>query len=176
MGMKKETVAKQIYQTAHITGSFTLRSGQVSSEYFDKYLFEANPALLRAVAEQLLPLIPPETQVLAGLELGGVPVATALSLASGMPAAFVRKAAKKYGTCKLAEGAEVVGKQVCIIEDVITTGGQVIESVRELRQQGAGIDTVLCVILRNEKAMALLAAEGLRLLPAFTMDYIKACV
>ena len=171
--MDKRDIAKRIYDAAHITGEFTLRSGQVSNEYFDKYLFEAEPGLLAEIAGEMKPLIPAGTEVIAGLEMGGIPVATALSIRSGIQAAFVRKRAKEYGTCKLAEGADVKGKSVCVIEDVVTTGGQIIESVGELRKRGAKIDTVLCVILRDEKAVDILAKEGLRLLPAFTMAYIK---
>lgn len=171
--MTKKEIAKKIYEKSHITGEFTLRSGQISNEYFDKYLFEAEPGLLRDIAETMKALIPPDTEIIAGLEMGGIPVVTALSLESGIGAAFVRKKAKEYGTCKLAEGADVKGKRVCIIEDVVTTGGQIIESARELRQLGAVIDTVLCVIQRSEKASEILAEENLALIPAFTMEYIK---
>ena len=171
--MNKET-ARKIYEISHITGEFTLRSGQISNEYFDKYLFESNPALLSEIAEIMKSLIPAETDVLAGLEMGGIPVTTAISLKCGIPAAFVRKKAKEYGTCKLAEGAEIQNKNVCVIEDVVTTGGQIIESVKELRQCGAKVDTVLCVILRDPKAVEILAKENLKLLPAFTMDFIKS--
>ena len=172
--MNKSETAKKIYGAAHITGEFTLRSGQVSNEYFDKYLFESQPELLKEIAEEMAALIPAGTEVIAGLEMGGIPVVTALSMKSGMKAAYVRKNAKEYGTCKLAEGADINGKNVCVIEDVVTTGGQIIESVKELRKRGAKVDTVLCVILRDERALAILAAEGLELKPAFTMEYIKA--
>jgi len=172
--MSKEMIARQIYEVAHITGTFTLRSGQVSSEYFDKYLFEARPKLLKEIAGVMLELIPGESEVLAGLEMGGIPIVTALSFESGIPAAFVRKSAKEYGTCKLAEGADVSGKRVCVIEDVVTTGGQIIESVKELRLRGAIIDTVLCAIQRNDAATEILAKEGLNLKPALTMEYIKS--
>jgi len=122
------TLANEIYKTAHLTGSFKLRSGKVSNDYFDKYLFESNPILLKEIAEHLSRLIPEGTEVLAGLEMGGIPIATALSLKTGIPVAFVRKKAKEYGTCKLAEGIEIQGKNVCIIEDVATTGGQILLS------------------------------------------------
>jgi len=174
--MNKESIAKQIYEVAHITGTFTLRSGQVSHEYFDKYLFEAQPELLKQIATVMVELIPENSEILAGLEMGGIPIVTALSFNSGIPAAFVRKQAKEYGTCKLAEGADVNGKRVCVIEDVVTTGGQIIESVRELRARGAVIDTVLCAIQRNPAATDILAKEGLTLKPAFTMEYIKSVV
>jgi orotate phosphoribosyltransferase len=172
--MTKEQIAKRIYETAHITGTFTLRSGQISNEYFDKYLFESQPELLRQIAGVMLGLIPREIEVLAGLEMGGIPIVTAISLQNDMPAAFVRKEAKEYGTCKLAEGADVNGKRVCVIEDVVTTGGQIIESVRELRKRGAIVDTVICAIQRNDAATEILASQGLELRPAFTMEYIKS--
>ena len=174
--MLKHEIAKAIYNTSHITGEFTLRSGQISNEYFDKYLFEADPALLVEIAGVMKTLIPRETEIIAGLEMGGIPVVTALSIESGMKAAFVRKNAKKYGTCKLAEGADIKGRRVCIIEDVVTTGGQIMESVRELRKRGAIIDTVVCVILRNEEAFEILANENLVLKAAFTMDFIKSAI
>ena len=170
--MTEIELAREIYHTAHITGTFTLRSGQVSHEYFDKYLFEARPELLAAIASFMTGLIPGGTELLAGLEMGGIPIVTALSLTTGLPAAFVRKQAKTYGTCKLAEGGDVSGRKVCVIEDVVTTGGQIIESVKELRALGAAVDTVLCVIQRNENASDILQREGLRLIPAFTMAYL----
>lgn len=171
--MDKSEIAKRIYNAAYITGKFTLRSGQVSNEYFDKYLFEAEPKLLIEIAKIMKPLVPSGTEVIAGLEMGGIPVVTALAIESGLKPAFVRKKAKEYGTCKLAEGASIDNKNVCVIEDVVTTGGQIIESVKELRKRGAKIDAVLCVILRDEKACEILASEGLKLIAAFTMDYIK---
>ncbi len=171
--MTKSEVAKKIYELSHITGEFLLRSGQISNEYFDKYLFEADPVVLAEIARIMSELIPEGTEVLAGLEMGGIPVVTAISANTGMPAAFVRKKAKEYGTCKLAEGADVTGKHVLIIEDVVTTGGAIIKGANELREKGAIIDSVLCVIQRAEKASDILAAEGLKLIPAFTMEYIK---
>ncbi|MDR3263392.1 MAG: orotate phosphoribosyltransferase [Clostridiales bacterium] len=167
--MKKELLAKKVYETAHITGTFTLRSGQISNEYFDKYLFEADPSLLSEIAEHMKLLIPAASQVLAGLETGGIPVATVLSQKTGIPTAFVRKKAKEYGTCKLAEGADIENKTLCVIEDVVTTGGQIIESVRELRSRGAIVENVLCVILRNTDAYQIMQSAGLTLTPLFTM-------
>lgn len=161
--MTKQELAKSIYQVSHLTGEFLLRSGQTSHEYFDKYRFESNPRLLREIAAQMANLVPPGTEVLAGLELGGVPVATALSLLTGIPAVFVRKAAKEYGTRQIAEGIELKNKKVLIIEDVITTGGQVLLSVDDLRALGAQVTTVLCVILRNDEAINKLKAKDLML-------------
>lgn len=172
--MTKSEVAKKIYELSHITGEFKLRSGQISNEYFDKYLFEAVPEVLSEIAKIMGEFIPEGTDLIAGLEMGGIPVVTAISLQTGIQAAFVRKKAKEYGTCKLAEGADVEGKHVLIIEDVVTTGGAIIDGVRELRKKGAIIDTVLCVIQRSEKATDILAEHDLKLVPAFTMEYIKA--
>jgi orotate phosphoribosyltransferase len=169
-------LARRVHETAHLTGTFTLRSGQVSHEYFDKYQFEADPILLRDIAEAMAPLVPPDTEVLAGLELGGIPIVTVLSQVTGIPAVFVRKAAKDYGTCRLAEGGEIEGRRVTVVEDVVTTGGQVLLSCAELRERGAVVDTVLCVIDREAGGPEAFAEIGLALRALFTMSELKASV
>lgn len=161
-------LATQIGELCRLDGEFRLRSGTMASTYFDKYLFESDPTLLRAVADQLSQLVPDDIEVLAGLELGGVPVVTALSLATGLPAAFVRKVAKPYGTAKLAEGAAVEGRTVLLVEDVITTGGQVAESTRDLRNRGAHVDAVLCVIDRSGGDHRVLDEAGVEVISLFT--------
>jgi orotate phosphoribosyltransferase len=165
-------LARRVYDTAHLTGEFTLRSGQVSNEYFDKYLFEADPVLLRDIAEAMAPLVPAGTEVLAGLELGGIPIVTMLSQVTGLPALFVRKKAKDYGTCRLAEGGEVDGRRVVVVEDVVTTGGQVLQSCADLRERGALIDTVLCVIDREAGGPEAFAEDGLALRALLTMTQL----
>ncbi|MEC0201949.1 orotate phosphoribosyltransferase [Paenibacillus lautus] len=167
-------LAKAIYDVAHLTGSFTLRSGQKSTEYFDKYLFESNPVVLSLITDELVRFIPEGTEVLAGLEMGGIPIVTALSLKSGMPSAYVRKRAKAYGTCKLAEGADIQGKRVCVIEDVVTTGGQILLSVQDLRDAGAIVENVICVIERNPEGRQKLGEVGLTLHSLFKMDDLLA--
>src|SRR5207249_4083761 len=107
------------------------------------------------------------------LEMGGIPIATVLSQITGIPALFVRKKAKEYGTCKLAEGGEVAGRRLVIIEDVVTSGGQILESARALRELGARIVGVLCVIDRESGGAEKLAADGLELHPLFTMSELK---
>lgn len=170
-----KNLAREIYEVAHLTGIFTLRSGQVSNEYFDKYLFESSPSVLSKIAEELVALVPEGIEVLAGLEMGGIPIVTALSLKANIPAAFVRKKAKEYGTCKLAEGTEIQGKRICIIEDVITTGGQVILSTNDLRSAGAIVEDVICVIERNPEGRNKLEELGVRVHSLFTMeDIIRA--
>ncbi|MEQ1761475.1 MAG: phosphoribosyltransferase family protein [Vicinamibacterales bacterium] len=174
--MNRDELAADVFRVAHLTGEFRLRSGTVSHDYFDKYRFESEPRLLAAIADALVPLIPAGGQVLAGLELGGIPVATALSRATGLPAAFVRKAAKTYGTCQLAEGAAIDGRSVVIVEDVVTSGGQLIESAKALRILGAVVTDAVCVIDREANAVALLAAEGIRLHALFKMSELKGTV
>lgn len=174
--MTKNDLAKEIYNIAHITGEFLLRSGKISNEYFDKYKFESDPVLLDAIASYLVNLIPNETEILAGLEMGGIPLASAISLKNQIPTVFVRKKAKEYGTRKLAEGPDFAGKKVCIVEDVVTTGGQIIESANELRKLGAEIDSVICVIVREEKAFENLGSANLNLIPLFSMKEIKEIV
>lgn len=168
--MDRATLATAIHDAAHLTGHFTLRSGQTSTEYFDKYLFEADPLLLRAIAEHMAPLVPEGTEALAGLELGGVPLAVALGQVTGLPVRFVRKEAKTYGTCKLAEGGDVDGEALTVVEDVVTSGGQVIASCGDLRERGARILGVLCVIDRQAGGPEALAAQDLELHPLFRMD------
>jgi len=171
--MQKQELARKIYEVAHLTGEFKLRSGQISHEYFDKYRFEARPELLREIAQQMQGLIPPGTQALAALEMGGIPIATALSLVTGIPCVFVRKEAKEYGTCQFAEGLEVKGLKLCVIEDVVTTGGQVLLSTQDLRSLGAKVEDVLCVIHRGGGEEKLRAA-GLKLHALFNMEELKA--
>jgi orotate phosphoribosyltransferase len=170
----RDDLARSIYTSSHITGEFVLRSGTVSNEYFDKYLFEADPGLLQEIAAALVPLVPPGTEALAGLELGGVPIATMLSQATGIPAFFVRKEAKTYGTCRLAEGGDVDGRRLTVVEDVVTSGGQVITSCGDLRERGAIVEHALCVIDREAGGPAGLAAIGVELHPLFTMTELKA--
>ena len=162
-------LANRVYDAAHLTGTFTLRSGQTSTEYFDKYRFEADPVLLRDIAEAMVPMVPDGIDALAGLELGGVPIATALSLVTGIPARFVRKEAKTYGTCLLAEGGEIEGLRLLVVEDVVSTGGQVLMSTADLRERGAKVDTVLCAIDRRPDDSDVFAREDLELRALFRM-------
>lgn len=171
--MNHKELAKKIFEISHLTGEFKLRSGQVSQEYFDKYRFESQPLLLRAIADEMKNLIPAGTELLAGLEVGGIPIATALSLVTGIPVVFVRKKAKEYGTRQLAEGASIQGKKICVIEDVITTGGQVHLSVQDLRDGGAIVNDVLCVIDRGVDSILKMSEKNLKLKSLFTMSELK---
>lgn len=165
--MERTALAGRIAEVATLSGSFTLRSGAIADTYFDKYRFESDPALLRAVAAAMAPLVPDDTELLAGLELGGVPVATALSLATGVPAVFVRKEAKAYGTAKLAEGPDVDGRRLLVVEDVVTSGGQIVLSTADLRALGAVVTTAVCVIDREQGGADALAEHDVELRSVF---------
>lgn len=169
-----DSLAADIDAACRLTGEFVLRSGQVASEYFDKYLFEAQPALLDRVATAMVDLLPEDTELLGGLELGGVPIATMVSAKTGLPALFVRKKAKEYGTCKLAEGPDVSGRRVTLIEDVITTGGAVRDATRELRAAGAIVETVVCAIDRSPEGQNPLADVDLQVRPVLTKSQLDA--
>jgi orotate phosphoribosyltransferase len=171
--MSRQELAEEIFNVAHLTGKFRLRAGTESSEYFDKYRFEAAPRLLRAICTALLPLIPSTTEVLAGLELGGVPIATVLADLTGLPVVFVRKTAKAYGTCQLAEGATIAGRTLLIVEDVITSGGQVAMSAHELRQLGAIVDHAVCVVDRESGGRERLAEASIQLRSLFGFDELR---
>lgn len=168
------SLARRIHDVSSLHGTFTLRSGTTSDRYFDKYRFEADPQLLREIAEAMQSIVPAGTEALAGLELGGVPIATILSQVTGLPTLFVRKQAKTYGTCRYAEGGEVSGRHLLVVEDIVTSGGQVIESVRALRSDGAVITDVVCVIDREAGGRAALAAEGLALHALYTRGELAA--
>lgn len=168
--MKKETLARFIRDTAYLTGQFKLRSGKTSSYYWDKYRFESDPKLLRALISEMLALLPETYNCLAGLELGGVPLVTALSLRTNRPALFVRKAPKVYGTANLIEGCFQRGDVAVVIEDVVTTAGQVCKSVRQIREQGLCVERVVCAIDREQGGRERLESIGCTLHPVFTMS------
>ncbi len=170
---RRLSTAERIWERAHLSGEFQLRSGELSGEYLDKYRFESDPRLLHRIAQELASLLPPRVEALAGLELGGVPLATACSHVCGLPTLFVRKRVKSHGTRRLAEGGPVAGTRLVILEDVITTGGQVIDSSRKLRLDGANILAVLCVIDREAGGAANLRRAGLEMRSLFTMSELR---
>ena len=167
------TLAAHVYAASHLTGTFVLRSGRTADHYFDKYRFESDPVLLGDVVEALAPLVPDGVDGLAGLELGGVPLATMLSSVTGLPVFFVRKEPKRYGTEQVCEGGDVSGKHLLIIEDVVTTGGQMVLSAQDLRSEGAIVKDALCVIDREGGGGDVVAAEGIRLHALFTMRQLE---
>lgn len=146
---RRSRILRDIANACMLEGQFKLRSGATSGEYFDKYQFEARPELLWPLSGWMADLLDADTDLLGGLELGGIPLATAMALGTGIPAVFVRKAAKTYGTCRAIEGPAVDGKHVVVIEDVVTTGGQILESAALLRNAGAVVKTAICALWRG---------------------------
>ncbi|MDI6760772.1 MAG: orotate phosphoribosyltransferase [Candidatus Brocadiaceae bacterium] len=164
----KESLAKELVAVAYLEGDFDLSSGKKSKYFFDKYLFEAEPKLLGLVTEYLLEMIPPGTQRLAGMEIGAIPLITALSLKSGIPFVIVRKTKKSYGTARLVEGGLSQGDVVVLVEDVVTTGQQALRAVKVLQEGGAKVTKVICVIDREEGGRKNIEAEGLSFEALFT--------
>ena len=151
---------------ALLEGDFVLRSGRRSRWYLDKYRFETRPDLLRALGERIAARAAeedPEAELLAGPELGAVPLAAAASLASGLPFLIVRGAAKDYGTANRIEGAWKPGARVCLVEDVVTSGGAALEAVEALRADGLVVRTGVCVVDREEGGVDALARRAVRL-------------
>jgi orotate phosphoribosyltransferase len=171
--MTREELGTSLIRTCLIRGEFQLRSGAVSNEYFDKYRFESAPDLLKAIAKRLSGLLPSGIQALAGLELGGIPIATALSQQTGIPVLFVRKSAKEYGTCRLVEGGEVGGKRVVVIEDVVTSGGQLLQSSVQLRSLGAEIAAAICVVDREAGGKESLEGAGFDFRSLYTFSELR---
>jgi orotate phosphoribosyltransferase len=167
-------LAKQLRAVAYLTGEFTLRSGKISSFYWDKYRFESDPILLHAIVAELEKLLPPVFDKFAGLELGGVPLATGLSLKTGKPCLYVRKEAKPYGTANLVEGGFEAGETVVVVEDVITTAGQVCTSVNQLRELGLVVEDVVCVIDRQQGGREKVEGIGCSLNSVFTLEELES--
>lgn len=163
----------RIRQCARLTGSFTLRSGKVSDTYFDKYQFEADPKLLLSIAQEMVSLVPQGTEVLAGLEMGGIPIVTVLSQLTGIPAAFIRKEPKAYGTCRYAEGASLTRTRFALVEDVVSSGGAIIDALEKLRADGLAPIAALCVIDRETGGKEALSAVGLPLKSLFTFSQVE---
>ena len=154
-------------EAAYLEGDFVLRSGRRSRYYLDKYRFETRPDILAALGERIAAAVDPEAERLAGPELGAVALAAAASLASGLPFVIVRKAAKEYGTSNRLEGVYLEGEIVCLVEDVVTSGGALLEAVEALREAGLVVSSAVCVVDREEGGSEALAENGVRLVPIF---------
>ncbi len=154
-------------------GHFRLRSGQESEIYLDKYRFECDSLLLYSVARAMCHLLPPHYSYLVGLEMGGIPLAVAMSLQNARPTLFLRKQAKQYGTCNQVEGEWYHGSTVVVIEDVITTAGQVVTAVNTLRGLGMGVLVVVCAVDRQQGGAEALESIGCELRPAFTLAALE---
>jgi orotate phosphoribosyltransferase len=158
----RAAIARRIAEVALLRGQFTLRSGRTSTFYLDKYLFSTQPDILRELGRMFAERLPPGTTKLAGAELGGIPLVTAASLASGLPCVFIRNQKKDYGTAKQLEGVLALDDRVVIIEDVATTGGQVLEAAKVIGSAGAGarVVKIIATIDRLEGARENIEAAG----------------
>ena len=150
MGVDRN-LASRVRDAALLEGDFVLSSGERSSFYVDKYLFSTEPHLLRDIAEALAEKIPEDTDRLAGVELGAVPLVVAVALSTGLPYVIVRKAEKEYGTGKGVEGDFETGERVALIEDVVTTGTQAVKAARRLSGAGAEVVGISAVLDRREE-------------------------
>lgn len=170
----QNSLAQAIRKTSKLSGTFVLRSGAISDTYFDKYLFESDPTLLREIAEHMAALVPKDTEILCGLEMGGLPVVTVLGQVTGLACAFIRKDRKSYGTMKYAEGPELKGRKVVIVEDVVSNGGAILAAAEKLRSDGVVIANALCVIDRQTGGAEKLLAAGVQLSAVLTMEQVES--
>jgi orotate phosphoribosyltransferase len=145
----------------------------VSDTYFDKYQFEADPQLLLAIAVAMKPLIPAGVEVLAGLEMGGIPIVTMLSQVTGLPAAFIRKEPKEYGTCRYAEGQSLRDKRFALVEDVVSSGGAIVDALSKLKADGLVPEAAICVIDRQSGGSEALGKHALPLRALFTLEEVE---
>jgi len=155
--MTREQLADRIRAAAVLEGDFTLRSGRKSKFYIDKYLFEADPEILAELGRRFAEKVTPATTRIAGAELGGVALAAAASIASKKPFVIIRNAKKDYGTGKMYEGKIEPTDRILLVEDIATTGGQVLEAARVITGLGATVERIVAVVDRREGA-----AENIR--------------
>ena len=158
--LERKRLARRIGEVAALHGAFTLHSGTTSSRHFDKYLFEAEPVVLHQIARGLAALLPARVDALAGVELGGIALATMCSHLTQHPARFVHKQEKGHGTGRLIEGGGVGAMRIVVIEDVLCSGEAAAQACRALQAAGAHITGVVCVIDREEGAGQALARLG----------------
>jgi orotate phosphoribosyltransferase len=158
--MNREQLAKRIAEVSLLRGEFTLRSGRKSNYYLDKYRFETQPDVLIELGKLFAAKVSAKIDRIAGAELGAVPLAAATAMACGKPFVIVRNQKKDYGTSKLVEGILNPGETVLIVEDVLTTGGQVLEAAKSLQDAGAKIDRIVSVIDRQEGAREKIEGAG----------------
>ncbi|MBI5764353.1 MAG: orotate phosphoribosyltransferase [Planctomycetes bacterium] len=158
--MTHDQLAERIRAVAYLEGDFTLRSGKKSTFYVDKYLFETQPDILSELGQLLAQRRTARTTLIAGAELGGVALAAAASMASGLPFVIMRNAKKDYGTSKMYEGKLAPGDVVLLVEDIATTGGQVLEAAKVIRDSGATVERIVAVVDRGQGAAENIRAAG----------------
>lgn len=166
--MTREQLIKRIHETAILHGDFTLRSGRKSKYYVDKYLFEVQPDILAALGQLFGQHVTPDVARLAGAELGGIPLVTATAMATGLPMVLIRNQKKDYGTAKRFEGKLESGDGVLIVEDVVTSGGQVLEAAQSLQAEGAKVVKIVAVVDRQEGGREAIEQAGFSFDALFT--------
>jgi orotate phosphoribosyltransferase len=160
-------LARDLVQAAHLRGDFLLSAGNRSTYYFDKYLFETKPAILRRLGRFLAELVPPDTDRLAAPELGAILLGGAVSMEIGLPLVLVKKEARQYSTAHVIEGELHPAEKVCLLDDVVTTGTQAIRAARKLAEAGAVVNSVVVVLDREEGGGEAMAESGLWYRPLF---------
>ena len=150
--MNKQQLTEKIKKVAYLEGDFVLRSGKRSKYYLDKYLFETCPDILQALGEEFTRHMADNVTLIAGAELGGVALAAATAMASGKNWVIIRNSKKGYGTGKMVEGVLKAGDVVLLVEDIATTGGQVLEAAKVITEAGATVEKIVCVIDRKQGA------------------------
>jgi orotate phosphoribosyltransferase len=170
---EREALARDIVRASYLKGDFVLRSGKRSTRYFDKFLFETEPALLKRLGRHLAELVPKATQRLAAPELGAVLLGGAVSIETGLPLLLVRKEPKGYGTGKQLEGRFVAGERVTVIEDVVTTGGDSLRSVNVLRHAGLDVIHLVVVLDRGEGGEENIREAGVPYSPLFRVQELE---
>jgi orotate phosphoribosyltransferase len=158
--VNKAQLTKRVKETSYLEGDFVLRSGKRSKYYMDKYLFETQPDILRALGKEFCKYLTPDVTLIAGAELGGVALAAATAMEANKPWIIVRNSKKDYGTSKLVEGTLKKGDVVLFVEDIATTGGQVLEAAKVIAEAGATVKKIVAVIDRRQGARENIAAAG----------------
>ena len=166
--MDRQELARRIREAAYLEGDFTLRSGRKSKYYLDKYLFETQPVILRELGRLMSTYVANTTTLIAGAELGGVSLAAAVSMASDRPFVIIRNAKKDYGTSKPFEGRLTDADRVLLVEDIATSGGQVLEAAKIIVGVGAKVERIVAVIDRAEGARQNIEDAGFKFESLFT--------
>ena len=166
-GNKKEVLIAALKNCGAVKfGDFTLASGKKSKYYIDIKKASTDPVTLRIIAEQAAGKIRDiDLDIVGGVALGGVPIATAVSLETGLPLLLVRKDVKDYGTGGRFVGDLTDGARVVLMEDVTTSGGSVLDGISAVRNAGGVVDTVITVVDREENARERLDSVGVALIP-----------
>ncbi len=166
--MNDQQLIERIKSSALLHGEFTLRSGRKSRYYLDKYLFETQPDILKALGEKFAQHLTPEVDRVAGAELGAIPLVTALSMAGGKPSVLIRNQKKDYGTAKQIEGKLNPGEKVLLVEDIVTTGGQTLEAAKSIAACGGVVVKIVAVIDRQEGGRQNIEQAGFSFASLFT--------